>query len=106
MQAGFRMLGCARITAFQAAAPPPIQQRLDRVRADLFSRAEHLPEDVRELKAILAIDPRSPEAHVLLGIAYSTQGAKDLKGEAIGEFRQALDLDPSLAPVRFYLAHL
>ncbi len=100
------MLVCAIITAFQAAAPPPIQQRLDRVRADLFARAEHLPEDVRELKAILAVDPRAAEAHVLLGIAYSTQGSKDLKGEAIGEFRQALDLDPRQVPVHFYLAHL
>jgi tetratricopeptide (TPR) repeat protein len=106
MPAGFRMLVCATITAFQTAAPPPIQQRLDRVRADLFARAEHLPEDVRELKAILALDPRSAEAHVLLGIAYSTGGSKDLKGEAIGEFRQALDLDPRQVPVHFYLAHL
>jgi tetratricopeptide (TPR) repeat protein len=107
MPAGFRILACTALAAWQVAATPgPIQQRLDRVRADLFSRAEHLPEDVRELKAILAIDPRAAEAHVLLGIAYSTQGSKDLKGEAIGEFRQALDLDPGLVPVRFYLAHL
>jgi tetratricopeptide (TPR) repeat protein len=107
MPAGFRMWVCAAIAASQVTAPPAaIQERLDRVRADLFSRAEHLPEDVRELKAVLALDPRAAEAHVLLGIAYSTQGSKDLKGEAIGEFRQALDLDPGLVPVRFYLAHL
>ncbi len=107
MAAGFRILVCTAIVAWQvAAAPPPIQQRLDRVRADLFSTAEHLAEDVLDLKAILAIDPRLAEAHVLLGIAYSTQGSKDLKGEAIGEFRQALDLDPGLVSVRFYLAHL
>jgi tetratricopeptide (TPR) repeat protein len=107
MPAGFRIWVCAAMAAWQAAAPPAsIQQRLERVRADLFSKAEHLPEDVKELKAVLALDPRSAEAHVLLGIAYSTQGSKDLKGEAIGEFRQALDLDPALVPVHFYLAHL
>jgi len=100
------MLACVFAMYQAAAAPAPIQERLDRVRADLFSRAEHLPEDVRELKAILAIDPRSAEAHVLLGIAYSTQGSKDLKGEAIGEFRQALDIDARQVPVHFYLAHL
>jgi tetratricopeptide (TPR) repeat protein len=101
----FHILVCAAIVALQAPAPP-IQERLDRVRADLFSRAEHLTDDVRELKEVLAIDPRSADAHVLLGIAYSAQGDRDLKGEAIGEFRQALDLDPGVVPVRFYLARL
>ena len=43
---------------------------------------------------------------MLLGIAYSTWGSKELKGEAIGEFRQALDLNPRLVEVRFYLARL
>jgi tetratricopeptide (TPR) repeat protein len=101
------MLVCTAIAVWQVAAvPAPIQERLDRVRADLFSKAEHLPEDVRELKAVLALDPRLAEAHVLLGIAYSTEGSRDFKGEAVGEFRQALDLDPGLVPVRFYLAHL
>jgi tetratricopeptide (TPR) repeat protein len=107
MPAGLRIWVCTAIAAWQVAATPQaILERLGRVRADLFSRAEHLTEDVRELKAILALDPRSAEGHVLLGIAYSTLGSKDLKGEAIGEFRQALDLDPGLVPARFYLAHL
>jgi tetratricopeptide (TPR) repeat protein len=101
-----RMLVCV-VAAYQAAAAPSaIQGRLDRVKADLYARAEHVTDDVRELKEILAIDPRSAEAHVLLGVAYSTLGTKDLKGEAIAEFRQALDLDPGLVPVRFYLARL
>jgi tetratricopeptide (TPR) repeat protein len=116
MPAGFRIWICAAIAAWQVAATqaptppippiPPINDRLERVRGDLFSRAEHLDEDIKELKGVLALDPQSAEAHVLLGIAYSTQGSKDFKGEAIGEFRQALDLDPSLVPVHFYLAHL
>ena len=82
------------------------QDRLDRVRADLFARAEHLDEDVRELKQILAIDPRSAEGHMLLGIAYRTVGSQELIGESVAEFRQALDIDPSLVPVRLYLAHV
>lgn len=97
----------AALVAWQAAAPPvAIQERLDRVKADLYSRTDRLDENVKELKQILALDPRSPDAHMLLGIAYSTWGSKELKGEAIGEFRQALDLNPRLVQVRFFLAHL
>ena len=98
---------CAAIVAWQAVAPPaPIQERLERVRAELYSRTDRLDENVKELKQILALDPRSADAHMLLGIAYSTWGSKELKGEAIGEFRQALDLNPRLVQVRFFLAHL
>ena len=104
--AGFRILVCAAIVAWQAPAPPPVQERLERVRAELYSRTDRLPENVAELKQILALDPRSADAHMLLGIAYSTLGSKDLKGEAIGEFRQALDLNPGLVEVRFFLGHL
>jgi tetratricopeptide (TPR) repeat protein len=61
---------------------------------------------MRELKQILAIDPRSAEGHMLLGIAYRTVGSQELIGESVAEFRQALDIDPSLVPVRLYLAHV
>jgi protein O-GlcNAc transferase len=106
MLAGIRTWACAALVAWQAAAPPPIQERLDRVKADLYSRTDRLQDNVTELKQILALDPRSADAHMLLGIAYSTWGSKELKGEAIGEFRQALDLNPRLIQVRFFLAHL
>ena len=107
MTAGFHILACVAIVAWQAAAPPAtIQERIDRVKADLYSRTDRLDENVNELKQILAVDPRSADAHMLLGIAYSTWGSKELKGEAIGEFRQALDLNPRLVQVRFFLAHL
>src|SRR6187401_3087936 len=107
MPAGFYTLVFAALVAWQAAAPPPpIQERLERVKADLYSRTDRLDENVKELKQILAVDPRSADAHMLLGIAYSTWGSKELKGEAIGEFRQALDLNPRLVQVRFFLAHL
>jgi tetratricopeptide (TPR) repeat protein len=95
-------LGCQQASPAQATT----QETLERVRADLFARAEHLDEDVRELKQILAIDPRSAEAHVLLGIAYRTQGSQELIGESVAEFRQALEIDPGLVPVRLYLARV
>lgn len=107
MVAGVRILACAAFVVWQAAAPPlSIQQRLDQVKADLYSRTDRVDEDVKELKDILALDPRSAEGHMLLGIAYTTLGTKDLKGEAVGEFRQALDLNPRLVQVRFFLAHV
>jgi predicted Zn-dependent protease len=107
MQVGWPLLVCLSLAAWQAAAPPaPIQERIERVRADLYSRTDRLDENVKELKQILALEPRSADAHMLLGIAYSTWGSKELKGEAIGEFRQALDLNPRLVQIRFFLAHL
>lgn len=106
MPALFPILVCTAIAAWQAAPPPAIQERLDRVKAELFSRTDRVDENVRELKQVLALDPRSADAHMLLGIAYATLGTRDLKGEAIGEFRQAIDLNPRLVEVRFYLARL
>jgi Tfp pilus assembly protein PilF len=107
MPGGFQAVVCAALVAWQVATPPaPIQERLERVRADLYSRTDRLDENVTELKQILALDPRSADAHMLLGIAYSSAGSKDLKGEAIGEFRQALDLNPRLVQIRFFLGHL
>jgi tetratricopeptide (TPR) repeat protein len=88
------------------AGKPPVEERLSRIAADLFSRSPNVKEDIAELKAILAADARSAQAHMLLGIAYRTQGSPDLMGEAVGELRQALEADPSLLPARLYLAHL
>ena len=83
-----------------------IEQRLAKVAADVFSADPHVDADIAELKAILAADAKQAQAHLLLGIAYRTKGSPDLMGEAAGELRQALDLDPSLTPARLYLAHL
>lgn len=87
-------------------AQAPVQERLAAIRADLFSRTDRAAEDVRELKEILAADPRSAEAHTLLGIAYRTLGTPEMIGESVAEFRQALDIDPDLVPVRFFLARV
>jgi len=97
-----------RLLAVQQAEParPSIEQRLARVAADVFAGSDHVDADIAELKAILAADPRSAQAHMLLGLAYRTKGSSDLMGEAAGELRQAIDLDPSLIPARLYLAHL
>lgn len=94
------------VSALIFGSQATVQERLDRVRADLFSRTDRVSENVKELKQILALEPRSADAHMLLGIAYATLGTRDLKGEAIGEFRQALELNPKLVEVRFYLARL
>jgi Tfp pilus assembly protein PilF len=99
--AGVSLAGAQTITGAQT-----IDQRLSKVAADVFSQAANADADIAELKAILAEDPKSAQAHMLLGIAYRTKGSSDLMGEAAGELRQAVDLDPSLMPARVYLAHL
>ena len=83
-----------------------LQARLKRVSADLFTRTDRAQESIRELKAILAIDPSLAEAHMLLGIAYRGTGSPDLMGEAVAELRQALALDQTLTPARLYLAYV
>src|SRR6185369_17600381 len=58
------------------------------------------------LKAILGVDSRSVEAHLLLGMAYRAQGTQEMLAEAVAEFRQALEISPDFMPARFYLAHV
>lgn len=88
------------------AGAQTLDQRLSIVAQDLFSTTPRVDADIAELKAVLAGDPKSAQAHMLLGIAYRTKASPDLMGEAVGELRQAIDLDPSLVPARLYLAHL
>ena len=93
--------------AFQAdAAKASIQEKLNRIREGLFSGTGRVNEAIRELKGILALDPGSAEGHLLLGIAYRTQGSPELVGEAVAELRQALALNSSFVPAHFYLAHI
>ena len=89
-----------------AATKPGNQERLARIRTDLFAGTNRPDDAVRELKEILAVDPGSAEGHMLLGIAYRTVGSPDLMGEAVAELRQALALDPSSVPARYFLAHI
>jgi tetratricopeptide (TPR) repeat protein len=100
------------VRALQAPARPPgtsspaLPERLARVRDGLFAGTTPPGDAARELKAILAADPGSAEAHLLLGIAYRAAGSPDLMGEAVAELRQALALNPGFVPAHFYLAHL
>jgi len=61
---------------------------------------------IRECKAVLAADPRSAPAHMLLGQAYLARGDIAMIAEAKAELQQALDLDPGLTWARFYLARI
>ena len=85
--------------------------RADQQGAQLSAAAEHLQQGkaeqtIRECKSVLAADPRSAPAHMLLGLAYIAQGSIDMIAEAKAELQQALDLDPELLLARFYLARL
>jgi len=82
--------------------------RADLEGAQLGVAAEHLQQGkaeqaIRECKAVLAANPRSAPAHMLLGLAYRAQGS-DMIGMAKAELHEALDLDPDLLWARFYLA--
>ncbi len=85
--------------------------RADSQGAQLGAAAEHMqrgkPEQtIREVKRVLAADPRSAPAHMLLGLAYVALGSTDRIADAKAELQQALDLDPELLWARFYLARL
>jgi Tfp pilus assembly protein PilF len=106
MRGLFAVVALVLVAGPRVAAAQSIEQRLSAVAKDVFSTATNVDADIAELKAILATDPKSSQAHMLLGIAYRAKGSSDLMGEAAGELRQAIDLDPSLVPARLYLAHL
>ena len=83
----------------------------DREGAQLGIAAEHLQQGrteqaIRLCKGVLATDPRSAPAHMLLGLAYLAKGSPDMIADAKAELQQALDLDPELLWARFYLARL
>ena len=96
------------LASAMASAQAP---RADQQGAQLSAAAEHLEQGkaeqtIRECKNVLAADPHSAPAHMLLGLAYIAQGSIDMIAEAKGELQQALDLDPELLLARFYLARL
>jgi tetratricopeptide (TPR) repeat protein len=90
----------------QETAQASIQDRLNRVSTRLLSGNLPAADAVRELKAILAVDPRLADAHLLLGVAYRMVGSPDLTGEIKAEFQQALALNPKLVQARYFLAHV
>jgi tetratricopeptide (TPR) repeat protein len=85
--------------------------RADQQGAQLGAAAEHLQQGkaeqaIRECRVVLAADPRSAPAHMLLGLAYLAQRSPAMVADAKAELQQALDLDPELLWARFYLARL
>lgn len=79
--------------------------------AQLRAAAAHLQQGnaqqvIGECKSVLASDPRSAPAHMLLGQAYLAQGSIAMIAEAKAELQQALDLDAHLLWARFYLAKI
>lgn len=96
----------ARRDAGQDAPPAAsIPERLARARTAVLTGTTPLPETIEEIKNLLALDPTLAEAHLLLGLAYRSEGSFPLLPEAIAEFRQALALDPALVAGRYYLAN-
>jgi len=61
---------------------------------------------IREARLAVTRNPKSAAAHQLLGQAYLASNRIELIAEAQAEFRQALDLDPTLLWARFYLAKI
>jgi tetratricopeptide (TPR) repeat protein len=100
--APFHMTLAAQEAAKQAA---PASERLARIRDGLFTGTTPPDQSVREIKAILADDPNSAEAHLFLGVAYRALGGQEFVSEAVAEFRQAANLDPKMVEARIYLAH-
>ena len=96
----------AMTIAQAAASQPSIRERLNRVGPIVFSGGDRIKEAIQELKEILALEPNSAEAHLLLGLAYRTAGSPEMIAEAKAELVQAASLDPSFVPARFYLASM
>src|SRR5215207_1065671 len=64
------VLAGAPSQATAQAPPASTRERINRIGADLFSASPHAPAAIAELKTILAAEPGSAEAHLLLGLAY------------------------------------
>jgi tetratricopeptide (TPR) repeat protein len=99
----------ASVTPAQVSPAPAqpggsVDDRLTAIRTRLLAGTARVEDVIVELKGILGGNPQSAMAHILLGYAYVQQGSPDMLGEAVAEFRQALDIAPALVAARFYLA--
>jgi tetratricopeptide (TPR) repeat protein len=95
------------VSVVMGAQTPPA----DPQGTQLAAATEHLQkgrtaEAIKACKGVLAANPRSAPAHMLLGLAYFAQGSSDMIAAAKAEFLQAIDIDPELLWARFYLARL
>lgn len=94
------------VAAQAQTTPLTLEQRLDLVRTEVFTRPDRANQSVRELHQLLSLDPSLAEAHLLLGLVHVGRRTPEMQAEAVAEFRQALALDPRLTPARFYLARV
>jgi tetratricopeptide (TPR) repeat protein len=106
--AGIVFFALAQIVPLWGQAPATAGER---AAAQLRAASEHLQhgqaaQAVSECRAVLALDPRSAPAHMLLGEAYLAQRSISMLAEAKAELQQALDLDPNLLWARFYLSRI
>src|SRR5690348_9631545 len=93
-----RILWCALLFALaapaaldaggqQTATPAPtLQDRVARVRNEIFTRPDRANASVKELHDILASDPNLAEAHLLLGLVHASRGTSEMRAEAAAEF--------------------
>ncbi|HEY4086746.1 MAG TPA: tetratricopeptide repeat protein [Bryobacteraceae bacterium] len=88
----------------QAPAPDPHGAQLGIAAQNL--QQGKTDEAISECKTVLAADPHSASAHMLLGMAYIAKKSSAMIGDAKAELQQAIDLDPELVWARFYLARL
>jgi tetratricopeptide (TPR) repeat protein len=85
------------------AAWPLAAQELSRLRAAVVNGSARPGDLIAEIQKVLADQPDSAEAHLLLGLAYRLAGP-DMLPSTIAELRQALAIAPGLAEARLELA--
>ena len=87
--------GLCPVALEQQAAAAPKDAEL-RVRLGLtYSRLEQADEAQRAFEAALALDPKNPGAHFMLGLIFEKKGLRD---RAIAEWKACLDnaTDPKM----------
>ncbi|MDQ3776709.1 MAG: tetratricopeptide repeat protein [Pseudomonadota bacterium] len=88
--------------------PLHLEARHGRFKTEVYGMAaagQHDPEIIRKrLESLLAIDAKDPHALSMLGNLYARAGLG--REEAIGKYRQAIAIDPTVAEAHFGLATL
>lgn len=88
--------------------PLHLEARRGRFKTEVYEIAaagQHDPEGIRKrLESLLAIDAKDPHALSMLGNLYARAGLG--REEAIAKYRQAIDIDPTVAEAHFGLATL
>src|SRR5882724_9821566 len=87
-------------TAAQTAGPKSLEIRAHMQQAQTALKAKDIPTAATEFGAVLALDPRNPEAHVNLGVIAFTEG--DYR-TASQHLRKALAVRPSVSQTQALL---